>query len=616
MYRDLLPKINPAAVYPAKPQAAAVLAILLGSVLSSAAWAGGGPENVLLVVNPDSPDSLAIGNYYAAIRRIPASNTVYVPWDPKAETTDVETFRKKILIPVFEAAGVTRPNRQIDYVIYSADFPWGIRLDKDVERFMKSLEKPAAGKDDQSAEKGKPEEKEKKAAWPYFLKPVGSLNGLTYLWQPVLAGHPIYFERRSNWYVRSATVPPSDGTQAFSSTVVYGPRGEPVASGGRTYMLSMMLGVTSGRGNSRQEVLDYLKRSAAADGTHPAGTIYFLENPDVRSQVRKDAFPAAVRALGDLGVRAEILPGVMPMDKDDVQGAMLGIADFDWKSSHSTILPGAICEHFTSCGGEMNTGASQTPLSEFLRYGAAAASGTVIEPYALADKFPSPMMHVHYARGSTVAEAFYQSVMCPYQLLIVGDPLCRPWADIPEVSVAGVSAGAAVQGRVRLQPSARFSSPKSEVDHFELFVDGVRVAQCPPSGTLDLDTGRLPDGYHELRVVAVQRGPIRSQGRRIVEISTANHGRTITVEALPQPAVTPHAPLVLVARAPRCLDIGVLQGPRIIAKIAGAEGRVEIKASALGAGPVRLQVVGFGSEGPQSNVFSKPLEVLVKDAKD
>ena len=110
---------------------------------------------------------------------------------------------------------------------------------------------------------------------------------------------------------------------------------------------------------------------------------------------------------------------------------MLGVADFDWKASQSTILPGAICEHFTSFGGDMHAAAGQTPLSEWLRYGAAAASGTVTEPYAIANKFPAPMMQVHYARGCTVAESFYQSVLCPYQLLIVGDPLCRPWANIP-----------------------------------------------------------------------------------------------------------------------------------------------------------------------------------------
>ena len=68
------------------------------------------------------------------------------------------------------------------------------------------------------------------------------------------------------------------------------------------------------------------------------------------------------------------------------------------------------------------------PLTDLIRHGAAGASGTVAEPYAIAAKFPSPFIHVHYVRGASMVEAFYQSVSGPYQLLIVGDPLCRPWS--------------------------------------------------------------------------------------------------------------------------------------------------------------------------------------------
>ena len=125
------------------------------------------------------------------------------------------------------------------------------------------------------------------------------------------------------------------------------------------------------------------------------------------------------------------------------------------------------------------TDAGQTPLSEFLRYGAAGASGTVTEPYAIPDKFPSPMIQVHYARGCTLAEAFYQSVYGPYQLLIVGDPLCRPWAEIPQVSATGVEPGATVSGTLTLQPTATLAHGAT-VDHFELFVDGLRVGECKP----------------------------------------------------------------------------------------------------------------------------------------
>jgi len=37
-------------------------------------------------------------------------------------------------------------------------------------------------------------------------------------------------------------------------------------------------------------------------------------------------------------------------------------------------------------------------------------------------------MQVQYCRGWSLAESYYQSLSGPYQLLIIGDPLCRPWA--------------------------------------------------------------------------------------------------------------------------------------------------------------------------------------------
>ena len=590
------------------PHAQAVCALLLTCCLASLARAGGGPENVFLVVNPQSPASLCIANHYAAWRQIPAVNVFYLAWDPKAETTDVDTFRQRILRPTLEAVRASHLGRQIDYIVYSSDFPWGIALDADVKKFtstMGDLKKPEASQEEHP-------EPSRPATWPTFLTPVGSINGLTYLWEPVLMAQPGYFGRHSNWYARSAASEPGVApTLAFSSGTLLGPHGEVVATNGRHYLLSMMLGVTAGRGNSLDEVLSYLRRSAAADGAHPAGTIYYVENSDVRSQVRQGEYPSAVRQLKALGVAAEILDGTVPSQKDDVQGTMLGTAQFDWKASGSTILPGAICEHFTSFGGEMNSGAGQTPLSEFLRYGAAAASGTVTEPYAIADKFPAALMHVHYARGCTVAEAFYQSILCPYQLLIVGDPLCRPWANIPEVSVAGVQPGATVKGTIRLQPSARF--PHGAVaDHFELFIDGLRQQRCDSGGSLEVDTARLADGYHELRIVAVEKGPIRSQGRRIVPIVVANRSRTLQVTVSPTMAATTDPPIVVTVKAPGCAEVVVARGTQILARLAGEEGRLEIRPAVLGAGPVRLQAIGLGKEGPAGNVVSQPVDVVIK----
>ena len=59
----------------------------------------------------------------------------------------------------------------------------------------------------------------------------------------------------------------------------------------------------------------------------------------LRSGVREPFFAPAVKELKALGVKAEILDGVLPSRKDDVQGAVIGAADFQWKPSGSTILP-------------------------------------------------------------------------------------------------------------------------------------------------------------------------------------------------------------------------------------------------------------------------------------
>ena len=603
-------------------------ALLLGFFLlllgrATFARADVGPENVLLVVNPRSQASLCIANHYARLRQIPDDHLLFLPWDPKLETIDIDALRKQILTPILLAIQQRRLTGQIDAVVYSSDFPWAVRLDGDIRKFSGESQQfsggtqqaPAAPKADKIIPDDKDELKPPpaKSNWPQFLTPVGSLTGLTYLWQPVLAKHPSYFDLQCNYYMRQPTVAQWNApTVGFHGNRQYDAKGGIVPSGGRSYLLSTMLGVTAGRGNSTAEVLAYLERSAAADGTHPKGTIYFVKNGDVRSTVRDKIFPTAAADLKLLGVAAEILEGTLPMQKDDVQGLVVGAASFDWKASGSTIQPGAICEHFTSFGGAMNNGATQTPLSEFLRFGAAGASGTVCEPYAIAKKFPSPMIQVHYARGCTLAESFYQAVHCPYQLLVVGDPLCRPWADIPTVLTDGVELGATVRGQLTIRPKATFpkSAKKSAaVDHFELFFDGMRAAQCKPGESLSLDTAKLPDGYHELRVVAVGSPPIETQGRRIVPVRFANHGRSMKASLVGKSPWQSDKPLAISVHSPGAKAIVAFHGDRVVGRVTGERGQIEIPADTLGAGPVRIHVVGIGGGDPTTNVMAEPLEI-------
>ncbi|HUT11265.1 MAG TPA: TIGR03790 family protein [Thermoguttaceae bacterium] len=579
------------------------LAICLAAGFPEVARAGGGPENVFLVVNRDSPGSMTIANHYIRLRDIPACNVLALSWDPATDKTDVDAFRQRILRPVLTAIDQRRLAQQIDYIVYSSDFPWQIGVKADVDRAQAELQAVGATTSDDSPDV---------RPWPQHLTPYGSINGLTYLWQPVMAGKATYMQLDANRYMRLPFPEQKDQpTLGFRSTQQFGRRGELLDGEGRRYMLSMVLGVTTDRGNTVAEVLGYLERSAGADGTHPRGTIYYCQNDNVRSTTRDKVFPRAVSELEELGVAAEILQARVPQKKEDIQGCMIGWSGFKWHAYGNVILPGAICEHLTSWGGVMSEpGYGHSPLSEFLRYGAAGASGTVYEPYSLQAKFPLAMIHVHYARGCTLAEAFYQSVYGPYQLLIVGDPLCRPWANIPEVAVQGVQGDATVQGTLTLEPSATIPGD-SKVDRFELFIDGWRRAACRVGESFTWDTTRLADGYHEFRVVAVEAGLIQSQGRKDLPIYTANHGRKITASIEPTGNVKATRPLVVTAESPGSVGIVVLHNSREVGKITGENGRVTIDPTALGTGPVRLRVVGIGQGGPSGYVMAPPFDLTI-----
>jgi hypothetical protein len=162
-------------------------------------------------------------------------------------------------------------------------------------------------------------------------------------------------------------------------------------------------------------------------GTNPDGTFYFLKNGDVRATTREPRFQLAIQALESLGRKAVVLSkddpgqtGILPVGKDDVLGACVGTAGFDWPASKSRRVAGAIAEHLTSHGGQFDHG-GQTKCSAWIRAGAAGSSGTVYEPYSVQWKFPVPHIQVHYVEGCSLAEAFYQSVAGPYQLVILGD---------------------------------------------------------------------------------------------------------------------------------------------------------------------------------------------------
>ncbi|MCC7085392.1 MAG: hypothetical protein IT427_10335 [Pirellulales bacterium] len=594
-----------------------ILFALIVLLWTQPACAGGGPEYVLLVVNKNDPSSKTVANYYVEARQIPANNVLYLDWKLGDTYITVDQFRDELLSQIFKFLAKRKLIAQIDCIVYSSGFPYGVNFSADI---------PPQLANDQ-----------------YNKFSTGSLTGLTFLYRAVLSKDATKYGGRafhSNFYMRLRESkgggifelpimsdgqydqrqgfklleevgidPTSVGSHGFRNWYGWGPRGELLEAGGMQYALSAMLGVTSGRGNTVGEIVRYLRDSPPADGSYPRGTIYFMDNAaDIRSTTRRAGFEMAVDQLDELGVKAQIVPGVVPQLRADVQGLLTGAPIVDWQRSGSSILRGAICENLTSYGAIFDIN-EQTPCTEFLKYGATGTSGTVAEPYAQQAKFPHAMIQVHYARGCDLVEAFYQSIYMPYQLLILGDPLCRPWANIPKVKVDGIEPQKPLSRVLALKPSATL--PRGgECDRFELVIDGQRLAACAAGGTLEFDSAKCCDGYHQIRVVGFERSPIETQGVATIDAQFNNFGRTLEFAASPLRISGGRKIHVSI----KCADIDgvvVYHNGQTIATIQGENGTADIDSVPLGDGPVTLSAMGW--KDGREVVAAQPIKLLISN---
>jgi len=545
--------------------------------------AGGGPENLFLVVNSRSWASKTIANHYCKFRSVPDSNVFHLDWSGPNTKISVERFRQEILKPIVKEIENRKLAKQIDYVVYSADFPYLIGFGDDV--------------------KG---QRLKFAA--------GSITGMTYLYPWVLASDPRYTGLTVNWY--ASTDPTGQApSRGFDNRQFLAPGGKRIEAGGQRYWLSMMLAYTSGRGNSVDEAVESLRRSVSADGTRPPGTIYFMRHKDKRSVVRHHLYGAIAETIKGMGVRAEVLDGFFPDNKSDVMGAVVGKAQHAIGNANMTFLPGAICDNFTSFGGVFAWNRVQTPLTAFIRLGAAGASGTVIEPFANLAKFPHPILHVHYVRGCTLAESYYQSVTGPLQLLIVGDPLCAPWAASPRVGIEEASPRIDADGTFVVTPKPGGLQP---IGRHELFIDGRLVSKATAGNQFKIETPKITDGYHEIRVVAVDDSPLENRGRKILPLVVDHRNQRVVLKMQTPPQLPIERNVQVSASCPGASFIVVTHQRRELARINGENGNVQFPASLLGQGPVTMQAIALVKlenaeprKLPYQRVFSEPLHLEI-----
>ena len=535
------------------------LARLVGALLTSVpAWAGGSPENAVLIIDPTAPDSLYVGNYYKNARNIPSSNVIYMP----AGAPDYATFAANNLDGLFGSLSNAGINDHADYIVITPGEPFYVSA-------------PGLISDQ---------------CFPVSRFSISSVYTMAFIVGDIQAG---LASTTPNQYYTGTT-----SARAFDSTVGWlggAPNSSPAA---RRYFIGAMLGYSGALGNTPAETMALIDRSVAADGTRPAGTFYFMNNTsDPNRNVRSPQYAGAVSAIQALGGQAQILPGVLPTGQHDCLGIMTGAVDLPFSTADITILPGAFGDHLTSWAATFDN-SSQTKVSAWVRAGVSGSWGAVEEPCNYPGKFPAARVHAFYFQGASLGEAALRgAAYVPFQELLYGDPLTRPFAYLPSVAVSDAPT-VPVSGTLVLTPTASTANPNAAIAQFDLLIDGVLAGSVAPGAQLTVDTTRLADGWHDLRVLAYDDTLVRSAGRWLGALTVNNHGHAVAFNVAPGSGnyATTFVGNVT-ASGGTVREVRVLQNGRVVAALPGPTAALNVSGLMLGAGPVSLQGEAVFSDG-------------------
>lgn len=536
--------------------------------------AGGGGESAVLIVDPTNPESLHVANHYRAARGLPATNVLYM-------APGAASYASQAAVQVEGFLG-TLANRRLDDHIDHVILPSG-----------GNFYVPAAGLVSDGCFPVN------RFATPLAYTMARQANR-------VLASNLISTDV-NEFYSGGWTARAFDSTQAWLGGV---PSSDPSA---RRYYLGTMLGYTGANGNTRAEVLAMIDRSVAADGTMPAGTFYYMQTTDpARSGPRHGDFPMALTRLALLGATGEHLHDVLPSGRNDALGVMTGWATPDILGTPFTLLAGSFADHLTSHAATFDE-TSQTKMALWITKGASGTAGTVEEPCNYPAKFPDARLHVAYRSGLTLGEAWFRSLAgVPFQGLFTGDPLTRPWAAEPLVSVPDLPVGP-VAGDVVLHPLATATAPGATIAQLELLLDGRRVDVRPAGSAFSVRTEELAEGWHELRVLATDSTLVANVGSFTGALLVDNTPFEVSLApALTSGDLGTEFAFTLTASGASVAELVLLQHGRVVASASSAAATLAVLGHQLGAGPVELQAEARATDGRLAR--SAPVALSIADA--
>ncbi len=386
-----------------------VAMLLVWNCFTGSALAGGSGLNTLVVINQNSSNSIALGNYYAERRQIPAENILRITWAGGNTTWDGTQFQTNLLQPLLAAISSRGLSNQIHYVALSMDIPFATIHSNVFNGTTAGLF--------------------------YGLKTGGGAN--------------VYM--LTNSY--------SDSEAVFSDA-------KPVTAEGHSFLATML---TAGSLAQAKTLVD---QGVNSDSTFPTAPVVLAKTSDPLRRIRYTAFDNAMfntrlrRNYSVIRKNANSMYG-----ETNLLGYQTGLMTLTVPPN--VFAPGAMADSLTSYGGVIFGYNEQTSLLAFIHGGAAGSYGTVTEPTANAAKFPNPQNYFYQSRGFSLAECYYQSLDIPFQGLIVGEPLAAPFAVAASGgNWSGIAPDEIISGTRSLSVQFTADDATRPLSRIDLFVDG------------------------------------------------------------------------------------------------------------------------------------------------
>jgi uncharacterized protein (TIGR03790 family) len=477
---------------------AALLAALAMVALAAVARAGGGPSETIVLINDESADSVRVGEHYVAARGIPPTNVCRVRCTSELTVSRID-FVRDVVTPlrahveqVVSLDGTTTLRDRARFLVFTQGMP--IRADG----------------------------------------PGGSVSTAEML------------------ALFDTSICGQDGARLprVRNPYTSGPAPGKSADGGQFLLVTGLISSTA------DEAIVLIDRSVASDGTAPNEAHWIYQDASGNAGVRNPHYDTARKELEKDGHTTEhVKRGKdVVVDRKRVMGYMSG-GSYSGLSpegvAQNEYLPGAICDMLQSFGAVPRNfapdgkGGSQFPVTHMVRAGVTGVHGTVAEPYSIA--FPPADLFTPYSQGFTLAETFHQKIPFRYWMnLVIGDPLCAPYANRPAVPA-------------RVERDSVFVGD-TEAESIHVFVDGIAIPAADPAGrtSFPFPEHAFPDG--ERQVLIEVRGGGAAQPRAWMTRTVRLKANGIAPRALPDrmvPGAELHIPL---SRKPRRHVLALVHG--------------------------------------------------------